>query len=89
MSVKRTLSGVFVYMRHHRLTVDGPKSRDAVLIRAYSRHNTKGPRVDFLTTIADNTDDHFLPSILAPRLAAITSTQIGNVLHDAVHRPCK
>ena len=91
VSVILTLGGVFVYMRHDRPVVDGPRasSRDAVLIRAYSRHNAEGPRVDLLTTVADNTDNHFFPSIFAPRLAAVAFTQIGNVLHDAVHRPGK
>jgi len=54
-------------------------SCNALMIRAYS----------LPTTVADDVDDHFLPTILTLRLAVIMLTQTGNVSHDALHSPCK
>jgi len=54
-------------------------SHDALLIHAYG----------LLMTVADDVDDHFLLAVLTLRLAAIMLTQIGNVIHDALHSPCK
>lgn len=72
-SVIRTLSGILVYMCRYRLPVDNVL-RNALLIRAYGRDNAERPRVDLLTTVADDTNDHFLPTLLPPGLAAITFT---------------
>lgn len=68
--VRRTLSGILVYMRSDRLPIDDV-SRNTFLICAYGRDNTEGSRVDLLTTIANNADDDFLPTVLAPGLAAV------------------
>jgi len=38
-----------------------------------------------LTTVADDADYHFLPTILTSRLAAVAFTQVSDVPHDAVH----
>jgi len=65
-------------MRRSRLLVDDI-SHDALLTRAYG----------LPATVAHDVDDHFLPAVLTPRLATIVLTQIGDVLHDALHRPCK
>jgi len=75
-------------MRRHRPPVDD-HSHDAFLIRAYGSNNTESSRVDLLTTVADDVDDHFLPAVLTSRLVGIVPTQIGNVLHDALHSPSK
>ena len=83
-----TLSSILVYVCRHWLPVNGI-GRDALLIGAYCRNNAQGSRVDLLTAIADDADDHFLPALLAPGLTAITLAQISNVLHNAVHRPCE
>ena len=69
----RTLSSILVYMRHNRLPVDNV-SCDTLLIGTYGRNNAEGSRVDLLTTIADDADDHFLPTILTPDLAAVALT---------------
>ena len=71
--VIRTLSSILVYMRHNRLPVDNV-SCDTLLIGTYGRNNAEGSRVDLLTTIADDADDHFLPTILTPDLAAVALT---------------
>ena len=76
-------------MRRHGLPVDDISHDDALLIRTYGRNNTKSSRVDLPTTVADDVDDHFLPAVFTPRLAGIVITQIGNVLHDSLHTPCK
>jgi hypothetical protein len=60
-------------MRSHRLPVDDVL-RNALLIRAYGRDNAECPRVDLLTTVADDANDHFLPTLLPPGLAAVTFT---------------
>jgi hypothetical protein len=75
-------------MRSHRLPVDDV-SRDTLLIRAHSGNDTEGSRVDLLATITNDADNDFLPTISTPGLAAITLAQIGDILHDAVHRPRK
>ena len=77
-----------MYMRRHRLLVDDI-SYDALLIRAYGSSNIQSSRVDLPTTVADDVDDDFLPTVFTPRLATIVFTQICNVLHDAVHSPCQ
>ena len=69
----RTLSSILVYMRHNRLPVDYV-SRDALLVGTYGRENAESSRVDLLTTVADDADDHFLPTILTPDLAAVALT---------------
>jgi hypothetical protein len=69
----RTLSSILVYMRHNRLPVDNI-SRDALLVGTCDRENAESLRVDLLTTIADDADDHFLLTILTPDLAAVTLT---------------
>ena len=69
VSVILTLSSILVYMRHNRLPVDGVGC-DTLLIGTYGRNNAEGSRVDLLTTVADDADDHFLPTILIPDLAA-------------------
>ena len=71
--VIRTLSSILIYVRHNRLPVDNV-SRDALLVGTYGRENAEGSRVDLLTTIADDADDHFLPTILTPDLAAVALT---------------
>lgn len=75
-------------MCRHWLPVDNVL-RNALLIRANGRDNAERPRVDLLTTVADDANDHFLPTFLPPGLATITFAQVRDVLHDAVHRPCK
>ena len=70
VSAIRTLSSILVYMRHNRLPVDDV-SYDTFLIGTYGRENAEGSRVDLLTTIADDADDHFLPTILTPDLAVV------------------
>ena len=75
-------------MRGNRLAVDDV-GRDALLVRADSRDGAQRARVDLLAAVADDTDDHLLPSLLAPSLAAIALAEIGDVLHDAVHRARK
>lgn len=57
-------------MRSDRLPIDDI-SRNTFLICAYSRDNAEGSRVDLLTTIANDADDDFLPTVLAPDLAAV------------------
>jgi len=69
----RTLSSILVYMRHNRLPVDNV-GRDALLVGTYGRENAVGSRVDLLTTVADDADDYFLPTILTPDLAAVALT---------------
>jgi hypothetical protein len=71
--VIRTLSSILVYMRHNRLPVDNV-GRDALLVGTYGRENAVGSRVDLLTTVADDADDYFLPTILTPDLAAVALT---------------
>ena len=60
-------------MRSDRLPIDDVMC-DALLICAHGRNNAEGPRVDLLTTIADDADNDFLPTFLAPGLAAISLT---------------
>lgn len=60
-------------MRSDRLPIDDVAC-DALLICAYGRNNAEGPRVNLLTTIANDADDDFLPTLLAPGLAAISLT---------------
>jgi hypothetical protein len=60
-------------MRSDRLPVDDV-SCDALLICAYGSNNAEGSRVNLLTTIANDADDDFLPTLLAPGLAAISLT---------------
>jgi hypothetical protein len=60
-------------MRSDRLPIDDV-SCDALLICAYGRNNAESSRVNLLTTVANDADDDFLPTILAPGLAAITLT---------------
>jgi hypothetical protein len=70
----RTPSSILVYyVRHNRLPVDDI-SCDTLLIGTYGCNNTDGSRVDLLTTVADDADDHFLPTILTPDLAAVALT---------------
>jgi hypothetical protein len=57
-------------MRSNWLPIDDV-SRDAFLISAYGRDNAESSRIDLLTTIADDADDDFLPTLLAPGLAAV------------------
>jgi hypothetical protein len=73
VSAIRTLSSILVYMRYNRLPVDDV-SCDTFLIGTYDCENAEGSRVDLLTTIADDADDHFLPTILTPDLAAVALT---------------
>jgi hypothetical protein len=73
-------------MRHYRLPVDDVL-RNAFLVRSYSRNNAERSRIDLLTTVADDANDHFLPTLLSPCLAAITFTQIRDIFHNAVHGP--
>lgn len=60
-------------MRSDRLPIDDVAC-DALLICAYGGNDTEGSRVNLLTTIADDADDDFLPTLLAPGLAAISLT---------------
>ena len=85
-SVIRTLSSILVYMRGHGLTV-GDVRRNVFLIRAYGFDDSKRTRVDLLTTVADDADHNFLPTVFISRPAAIPLAQISTVLHDATHRP--
>jgi hypothetical protein len=71
-------------MRRHRLPVDDI-GHFLLLIRAYDRNNVENSRVDILTTVADDADDHFLPAILIPGLAAIVLAPCLVV----VKRPCR
>jgi hypothetical protein len=80
--VRRTWGSVLIYVRRHI-------GDDARLIRAHGLNNTENLRVDLPKTIADDVVDHFLPAVLTPRFPAIVLTRIGNVLHDALHSPCK
>lgn len=73
-------------MCRHGLPIDNVL-RNALLIRAYGCDNAEGSGIDLLTTVADDADDHFPPTVLPPGLAAITFTQVRDVLHDAVHGP--
>ena len=59
--------------------------RDAVLVCADGRNSAEGARVDLLASVADDTNDDFLPAVLSPGLAAIALTQISDILHDAMH----
>jgi hypothetical protein len=68
--VRRTLSGILVYMRSDGLPINDV-GRNTFLICAYGRDNAEGSRVDLLTTIANDADDDFLPTVLAPNFAAI------------------
>jgi hypothetical protein len=68
--VRRTLSGVLVYMRNDGLPIDDV-SRDAFLISAYGRDHAEGSRVDLLTAVANDADDDFLPTLLSPGLATV------------------
>ena len=85
--MRRTLGGVLIYMRRHRLPVDDI-SHDALLIRAFGCNNTKRVRVGLPPNVADDVNDH-LPADLTSGLAAIILTQIGNIPHDALHSRCK
>jgi hypothetical protein len=60
-------------MRSDRLPIDDIMC-DALLICAYGRNNAEGSRVDLLATIANDADDDFLPTLLAPGLAPISLT---------------
>jgi hypothetical protein len=60
--------------------------RNAILVCANSRDSTQSARIDLLTSIANDTNDDLLPSVLPPSLAAIALTQISDILHDAMHR---
>ena len=68
--VRRTLSGILVYVRNDGLPIDDV-GRDAFLISAYGRDDAKSSRVNLLTTIANDANDDFLPALLAPGLAAV------------------
>ena len=82
------MGSVLINMRRHRLPVDDI-SHNALLARVFGRKNTESSRADLPTTVADDVDEHFLPAVLTPRLAATMPTQIGNVLHAALHIPCE
>jgi len=40
--------------------------------------------VDFCSTVGYNTDDDFLPAILAPYARTIASAEMGNVFYDTM-----
>ena len=79
--VRRTLSGILVYMRNDGLPTDDV-GRDTFLICAYGRDNAEGSRVNLLTTIINDADDDFFPTVVAPGLAAVALVYISNVLHE-------
>ncbi len=71
--VRRTLSGILVYMRSDGLPIDDV-TRDAFLICANGCDNAESSRVDLLAPIANDADNDFLPTVLAPSLATISLT---------------
>ena len=82
-----TLGSVLIYMRRHRPPVDDI-IHDALLKHASGRNNTKRVRVGLPPTVADDVNDQ-RPADLTSRLAAIVLTQVGNIIHDALHSRCK
>ena len=53
----------------------------------HEREDLKSPLVDLATTIRDNTDNNFLPTLLTPSFTPVTFTQVRNVLHYTMHCP--
>jgi len=47
----------------------------------------KGASVDLASTVGNNADDDFPPTISAPRLGAISTTEMSNILDDTVKNP--
>lgn len=47
----------------------------------------KGASVNLASAVGDNADDDFLPTISAPRLGAISTTEMSNILDDAAKNP--
>ena len=58
---------------------------DAFLIAAHGGDDAESPRVDFRSTVTDDANYEFLPSVFTPCFAPVTFTKVGDVFDDAVH----
>lgn len=58
---------------------------DAFLVATHGGEDAEGSRVDFGTTVADDTNDYFFPAVFAPSFASVAFTEMGDVFYDAVH----
>jgi len=60
--------------------------RNSFLIATHQRQNVKSPLINFVSSVADYTNDDLLPTFIAPGLALRSTAQMGNVLNHRVHR---
>jgi len=81
----RALGRILIDMSGHRLSVDGILS-DSLLVDAHSSDCTQCARVDFGTSIGNDAHDDLLPSVLTPSLTPISFAQMGDILHNTMHR---
>jgi len=63
--------------------------RHALLVRAHSGDDAQSAGVDLPSAITNNTDYDFLPAFLAPGLAPVPFTKMGDVFDDTVHSAAK
>jgi len=49
----------------------------------YQSKDLKGASVDLASAVGNDADDDFPPTISAPRLGAISTTEMSNILDDA------
>ncbi|RCI08911.1 hypothetical protein L249_4922, partial [Ophiocordyceps polyrhachis-furcata BCC 54312] len=86
VGVERHLRRILVHVRLHSPVVDVVLG-DAVLIDAHGGQGVQRASVDLVSSVRDDTDDDLLPSGLAPGARPRARAEMGNILHDGVHRP--
>ena len=84
LDVQSHLGGVLVNMSSDILSVDGLLG-NSILVATHGGEDSTSPGVDLATTIADDANDDLLPSLLAPRLAAISAIHVLDILDDTHH----
>lgn len=82
--IQRHLSGVLVEMCLHLFSVDGLLG-NTILVDTHCSQTVEDSRVNFGSTIGDDSDHDLLPALLTPHSRLVSRTQVGNVLHNSMH----
>ena len=55
---------------------------DTLLVAAHETENLKGSLIDLVSTIRNDTDYDFLPSISSPGFGSVTTAKEGDIFDD-------
>src|SRR5688500_4627740 len=86
--VERDLCGIFVDVGGDLTLVDVVLC-NTLLETAHGSNRVQRTRMNFATTICDDTYYNLLPSVLTPGSRLHTRAEVADVLHDSMHGSCK